>query len=93
MKRIIQLGAIVAAFVAVGTAAWSAGDYLRIRPVLKSEFELVMNQVQQNTQAVLRITFDNLTRKREYGGLTFDEQQNLCRIAAALEYVGVPGCQ
>jgi len=95
MKRLIQIGAYAAALAAIGGAAagaWSVGGYLGVRPILKSEFEMVMQQVQQNTEAVLRIQFDNLMARRKYGELTFDEQQTLCQLAAALKYVNVPGC-
>ena len=92
MKRLLQISACVAAISALAGTLWAAGDYLAIRPVLKREFQQAMVQIEQLSAAMLRVQFDNLMRKREYGGLTFDEQQDLCRISTALEYVGVPGC-
>jgi hypothetical protein len=92
MKRLIQISATVAAVAALATTLWAAGDYLAVRPIIKREFVQVQAQVEQLSQAMLRVQFENLMRKREYGGLTFDEQQTLCRIAKALGYVGVPRC-
>lgn len=43
-------------------------------------------------ESILQIRFTQLIQKKEYGGLTFIEQQELCKIAKQLEYVGVPGC-
>jgi len=92
IKRLLQISAALAAVAAISGTLWATSDYLGVRPVIKREFQEAMNQLQQNSEAILRIQFENLMAKRKYGELSFDEQQDLCRIAKALKYVGVPGC-
>ncbi len=89
---VIKLGATVSAAMVLLTAAWSAGDYTGVRPIIKKEFLVTQAQLDQTNNAVLLIQFQLLMQKREYGGLTYAEQIELARIAQALGYIGVPGC-
>jgi len=94
---------ILAALGAIGTAAWAFGTATGYRPALISELhesESKLVQSDKNTEqtlenlsnAMLLIRLQLLMKERELGGLSFQDQQELCRIARILSYVGVPGC-
>jgi hypothetical protein len=89
---ITQLAATLGALTLIGGSLWAAGDYTGVRPVLKSEFVKVQQAVDQNQLVLLQLRFQLLMQKKQYGGLEFSEQQELCSIARTLQYVGVPGC-
>lgn len=90
---IIKLGGTVSALLMMGGLLWAAGDKTGYRPVIKAEFMTVEQQLEQMSKSVLLLQFQYLMAKKESGGgLTFDEQQQLCRISYALGFVGVPGC-
>lgn len=98
-----QIFGTITGGVAVLTILWYSMDYIQVRPIIKREFvysrsevdernKVLTAQLDQANQAILLIQFQLLMQKREYGGLTFAEQQELCRLAYVLGYVGVPGC-
>lgn len=89
---ILRLSAFVAASTLLGGTMWAAGDYTGLRPVIKRELLQVQQTLDTNNQTILLMQFQLLMQKRQYGGLTFEEQQRLCSISRALGYVGVPGC-
>lgn len=89
---ILRTAAIVAALSVIGTTLWAAGDYTGIRPVMKNELIKIQQTLDQNNLILLQLRFQVLMQKKQYGGLTFQEQQELCSIARTLGYVGVPGC-
>lgn len=102
----IKLVAIVSISTAVTTisyAGWKIGDYTKVRPVLLNEYveyqiqqqkfiEKLQEQQSQTLQSVLQLRFQTLMLQKQYGELTFAEQQELCRVSKTLEFVGVPGC-
>lgn len=88
----LKSAAFVGALSLLGGSLWAAGDYTGIRPVLKNEFTKVQQTLDQNNLAILQIRFQLLLQKKQFGGLDFNEQQELCSIARTLGYVGVPGC-
>lgn len=92
-KTILSFSGLLAALIAIGTAAWAAMDYTQIRPVLLREFAQLEQSQQQTVQSLLLLRFQFLMQKLTYGGLTFAEQQELCQVALQLNYVGVPGCR
>ena len=89
---VIKIGGTFSAAMVLLTALWGAGDYTGVRPIIKKEFLVTQAQLDQTNQAVLLIQFQLLIQKREFGGLTYAEQIELCRVAQALGYIGVPGC-
>ena len=89
---IVQLGATLGALTLICGSLWAAGDYTGVRPVLKSEFVKVQQAVDQNQLVLLQLRFQLLMQKKQFGGLDFQEQQELCSIARTLQYVNVPGC-
>lgn len=92
VTSVIETGKFVAAIGVVSGAMYTVGDSTGYRPIIKNEFRLVMEQMQQNSQAVLQIQFQLLEEKRQRGGLTFLELQQYCDLAKTLGYVQVPGC-
>lgn len=74
---------------AVGlTVLWNAADYLKVRPVIKSEFVIAMEQIEQASQSILLLRFQFLMQKRMLKEITMAEQQELCQIIAALQWNG-----
>lgn len=84
-------GLLTAATV-LGGGLWTAGDYLQVRPAIKRELVQLQQQVDTVSQSVLLNRFQYLQAKEKQTRLSFDEKQEMCRIAKALQYVGVPGC-
>lgn len=95
MNIITKTSATAAAIVSLGTLAWAFGDNTGYRPWLKKEqneftqkqFQIVMDQTQQNTLAISKNKFDLLYAKQVFGELTFDEKVSLCKDAQILGYV------
>lgn len=88
---------IITGVIALAAGAWAAGDFMEVRPVIKREFRLAMDQMQQTSESVLLLQFQVLVQKRQYGGLTIQEQSTLCQVVAALNYSGeevkrITGC-
>ena len=92
MQWILKSAAIVTAITVLGGSLWAAGDYTGVRPVMKNEFIKVQQVLDQNQLVILQLRFQMLMQKKQFGGLDFQEQQELCSIARTLQYVGVPGC-
>lgn len=92
VTSVIEIGKFIAALGIVSGAAYTVGDSTGYRPVIKTELQLVMEQSEQNSQAILFIQFQLLDEKRQRGGLTFLELQQYCDVAKKLGYVSVPGC-
>lgn len=101
--KITATAAILAAVSSISWAGWKAGEYTELRPVILKEYieyqiqqqEFIKQlQVQQSQtlQSILQLRFQTLMLQKQYGQLTFAEQQELCRVAKTLEFVGVPGC-
>ena len=91
-KTIITTGAVFAAMSSMAFGAWKALDYTDLRPVLIREYRVSQQQIEEMSKSILLIRFQNLMEQRERGGLGFADQQELCRIARVLGFVGVPGC-
>lgn len=89
---VTQIAATLGALTLICGSLWAAGDYTGVRPVLKSEFVKVQQAVDQNQLVLLQLRFQILMQKKQFGGLDFQEQQELCSIARTLQYVNVPGC-
>jgi hypothetical protein len=89
---ISKTAATLAALTLIGGSLWAAGDYTGIRPVMKNEFIKIQQSVDQTNLILLQLRFQVLRQKQQYGSLTFEEQQELCGVARALQYVNVPGC-
>lgn len=87
-----RVSATLAALTLIGGSLWAAGDYTGVRPIMKNEFSKLQQILDQNTLALLQVRFQLLMQKQQFGGLDFQEQQELCSIARTLGYVGVPGC-
>ena len=88
----LRLAGLIVAATTIGTTTWYVGDFTGVRPVYKKEILFVQSEIDQLTQNQLWIQFNFLMQKRQFGGLTFEEQQQLCKVAKLLNYVGVPGC-
>jgi len=102
-KQILYWGSIAAAISAITTVAWGFGEFTGVRPAMIKELQSVQlqligdldsakSQIDQLSNSLLLLQFQDLMKKREYAPLTFIEQQEMCRIARVLGYVGVPGC-
>lgn len=89
-------GVLTASTVIVG-AAWAFGDNTGYRPWLKLEqdnftqkqFQLVMDQTQQNTRALTQFKFEELWALRKLGELTWDQKMAMCSYALTLNYTVV----
>jgi len=92
MNTILKAAAILTASTTLASAAWIAGDYTEVRPVLLKEFHQLAEESAQVNKAVLLIRFQLLMEKSKFQPLDFDDQQELCRIAKELQFSGVPGC-
>ena len=89
---ITKTAATIAALTLIGSTLWAAGDFTGVRPVVKYEIVKIQEILDKNNQAILLIRFQLLMQKSQQGGLTFQEQQELCQIASVLDYINVPGC-
>jgi hypothetical protein len=100
---IVKAAGIVTACVTIGGAAWYAGDYTELRPVIKKEYleaqadsteilKGLVEQQQQMTTSVMELQFQTLNLKRKAGALDWSEEQDRCRIAKRLEYFNTEGC-
>jgi hypothetical protein len=87
-----KIAASIAALTLIGSTLWAAGDFTGVRPVVKYEMIRIQQILDQNNLAILQIRFQLLMEKKQFGGLTFEEQQELCSIARTLGYVNVPDC-
>lgn len=101
--KIPVIAATLAGITSISWAGWKAGDYTELRPVILKEYieyqlqqqqfiEKLQEQQAQTLQSVLQLRFQTLMLQKQYGALTFAEQQELCQVAKTLEFVGVPGC-
>lgn len=96
-KKIITLYALVGAIIGLGGYAWAFGDSTGLRPWFKfeqdrftqKEFQMVMDQNQQNTRALAQFKFDELWGLRKHGELTWEQKMSLCSIALTLNYTVV----
>lgn len=94
-------GALATSIVAIGGALsglWFILDYLQVRPVLIREvkvdeevvaqnFKVVQLSLEQTSQSVLWLQYDNLKNKLSVTTLTPKEQHDLCAVTKQL---GVP---
>jgi len=91
---IITTAAVITALGVITWSAWSFGDDIGYRPIIKkefigfinNEFQLAMDQTKQNTLALAKNQFDILWGKKEHGGLDYEERVSLCTSAKILEY-------
>lgn len=99
-KAILKASALYSAFGVLFAGAWAFGDNTGYRPWLKLEqnefttkqFQLVMDQTQQNALANARQDFIYIEGKKDRGvELTWEEKRDLCTNARILEYP-VEGC-
>lgn len=94
IEMLKNTAAAVTAIVALGGVAWGFGEATGYRPWLKleqdkftrSEFQLVMDQSQQNTRALTQFKFEELWGLRKLGELTWDQKMSLCSYALTLNY-------
>ena len=91
-KTILTTAAVLAACATIIGTTWAALDYTDLRPILSREFRVTQQQLEDQSKSILLIRFQLLMQKKKQGLWTFDDQQELCRIARVLGYVGVPGC-
>jgi hypothetical protein len=100
---ILKAVGAIGACIPVAVAAWYAGDYTEMRPVIKKEYleaqadstEILKGLVEQQSQmttSVMELQFQTLTLKRKAGALDWSEEQDRCRIAKRLEYFNTVGC-
>lgn len=89
---ITKTAATIAALTLIGSTLWAATDFTGVRPALKYELKKIEQILDQNNLAILQIRFQLLMEKKNFGGLTFNEQQELCAIARTLNYVNIPDC-
>lgn len=89
---IIKTGAVIGALALISSTIWAAADYTEVRPVIKKEMLAMMETQKQLTDNLLSLRFQLLMQKKNYGGLTFQEKQELCKTSKTLGYIGVPGC-
>jgi hypothetical protein len=69
------------------SGSWATASYLGVRPVLVSEFQDLQQQVQQNTQSIMLSRFQYLVAKKNSGGgISVEEQLELCKIAEFLKF-------
>ncbi len=95
-KTILKWGALAGALTAISIAigqAWGIADDYDVRPVLEYDLIALQKVVEQQAQSSLLQRFYFLLEKTKWGSLTFEETQELCRIARELQFTGVPGCQ
>lgn len=93
-KAIIKAASVYSALAVLIGAAWAFGDNTGYRPWLKKEmqeftardFQMVMDQTQQNTLALAKSEFDRLWAQRKFGELSFEEKISLCKTAQILKY-------
>lgn len=91
-NRFVKIVAIVVGVGTLSSMVWAASDYLEVRPITKKEFAAFVETQKQLSENVLLLRFQQLFQKSEFSALTFQERQEMCRIAKQLDYVGVPGC-
>lgn len=71
---------------------WAIGDRNDLTWPTKYQFAQLQQQLNEVSKSTLLLRFQFLqSKKASGGGLTFDEEQERCRIAVVLQYVNV-GC-
>jgi len=93
IPSLTKIAGIIGSLTVIGGTAWAVGEYTGVRPVILKEFQVVMDQVQQNTNSINLARFLYLNAKREHATLTVEEAQERCQLAAALNWKSVEGCQ
>ena len=92
-SNILLAGALFGAVSSMGYGTWKVLDYTELRPITLKEYHITQQQLDGLSNSYLLIRFQILMEKRKQQGLvSFEEQQEICRIARVLGYVGVPGC-
>ena len=95
MTRREKILAALGGAIGIIGSLWAFGDWSGLRPILKSEFGTALAQVQEqidaNTEYRYIERFKYLLLKRDHGGLTIEEQKELCALAEILNF-SVEGC-
>jgi ribosomal protein L29 len=93
---VTKTGAVVGSLGVIVAGIASTLAFTDLKPVLARDFRIVQAQLEAQidnlSKAQLLIRFQQLEQKLKFGPLTFDEEQERCRIARVLGYVNVPGC-
>lgn len=104
MIDIVSLSKTAAAVTSLGGLIWVGADTIDRRPVLEYEaikmadlLESKLFKMQEQQVEIIKSInssrFWNLIdRKKAQGSLSFEEQQELCRVAKQLNYVGIEDC-
>lgn len=104
MIDIVNASKVAAAVTSLGGMIWVGADTIDRRPVLEYEaiqladlLESKLFKMQEQQLEIIQslnsTRFWNLMdRKKANGALTFEEKQELCRVAKELKYVGIEDC-
>lgn len=104
MIDIVNASKVAAAVTSLGGMIWVGADTVDRRPVLEYEaiqladlLESKLFKMQEQQLEIIQslnsTRFWNLMdRKKANGSLTFEEKQELCRVAKELKYVGIEDC-
>lgn len=78
--------------IALAGGLWTYADKTDMTWPTKKQFAQLQMELQEVSKSTLLLRFQFLQAKKESGGgLSFDEEQERCRIAVVLKYVNV-GC-
>lgn len=104
MIDIVNASKVATAVVSLSGMLWVGADTIDRRPVLEYEaiqmadlLESKLFKMQEQQVEIVKSLnsskFENLIdKKKANGSLTFEEKQELCRVAKQLDYVGVEDC-
>lgn len=96
LETVKNVCAVLLSLVTLGGIAWAFGESTGYRPWLLKEqndftgkqFQVVMEQSQQNTRALVQFKFEELLGLMKLGGsgLTWDQKVSMCSYAYTLGY-------
>jgi uncharacterized membrane protein len=104
MFDVVNMAKVVTAVTSLGGMVWVGADSIDRRPVLEYEVKQMADLLDSKLFSIQEqqieigkfmnsTRFSNLMEKLKVNGtLSFEEQQELCRIARELDYTGIPGC-
>lgn len=91
LDRIKRNAEAILAVAAVLGMAWSVALFADAAPVLSRDLRVVQSQLEQLTDKLLLIEWDNLQGTMKYRNLSTEEQVRLCQLSRLLQ-INAPGC-
>lgn len=96
-NKLVKYGVAAGAFSSILAVAWPVLSYSELYPILAKSYNIAQvqtdQQLEEMSKAILHLKYMNLLNEKNNGGLSFNDQQEFCRIARVLGYTKAPGCE